>query len=48
MKIAWFPAFFKVSIDHPFDNRESRERKYCFEKNLDKVLNFESKNLYEP
>ena len=48
MKIAWFLAFFKVSIDHPFDNRESRKRNYCFEKNLEKVLNFGFKNLYEP
>ena len=39
MKIALFPAFFKVSVDHPFDNLESRTRNYCFE-NVWKRLEF--------
>ena len=40
------PAFFKVSIDHLFGNLESGKIKYCFGKSLEKVLNFECKNLY--
>ena len=43
-----FPAFFKVSIDHLFVNLESGKIKNCFGKSLEKVLNFGSKNLYEP
>ena len=38
----------QVSIDHLFDNLESGKRKHCFGKSLEKVLNFGSKNLYEP
>ena len=34
------------SIDHVFDNLESRKRDYCFEESLEKVLNFKSKYLY--
>ena len=43
---AFFLLFFKVSIDHLFDNRpvESGKRNYCFGK---KVLKFGSKTLYE-
>ena len=40
------PAFFKVSIDHLFGNLESGKIKYCFGKSLEKVFNFECKNLY--
>ena len=36
------------SIDHIFVNLESGKMKYCFGKRLEKVLNFGSKNLYEP
>ena len=44
------PTFFKVSIDHLFGNLESEKiyLVYCFGKSLEKVLNFGSKNLYEP
>ena len=43
------PEFFKVSVDHLFDNLDSVKRMYCFgKKNLEKVLKFGSKNLYEP
>ena len=43
------PTFSKVSTDHLVDNLESEKRNYCFaKKNLEKVLNFGSKNLYEP
>ena len=39
----------KVSINHLFDNPESGKRNYnCFGKKSEKVLNFGSKNLYEP
>ena len=31
------PAFFKVSIDHLFDNRESVRINHCFGKSLEKV-----------
>ena len=42
-------VFFKVSIDHKFENLESGKRSHCFgKKSLRKVLNFRSKNLYEP
>ena len=34
----------KVFIDH----MESGKRDYCFGKSLEEVLNFASKNLYEP
>ena len=37
------PAFFKVYIDHLFDNLESGIRK-----SLEKVFNSGTKNLYEP
>ena len=40
------PAFFKVSIDHLFVFLEKKV--YCFRKSLEKVVNFGSKNLYEP
>ena len=43
------PAFFKVYIEHLFDNLESEKRNYCFgRKNPKKALNFRFKNLYEP
>ena len=42
------PVFFKVSIAHLLVNLESGKIKYCFGKNLEKVLTFGSKNLYEP
>ena len=35
-----YPVFFKVSIDHLFDNLESEKVNYCFGKGLEKVLNF--------
>ena len=34
------PAYFKVSINHLFDNLESGKRDYCLEKSMEKVLNF--------
>ena len=37
-------GFFKVSIDHLFDNLECEKRNYCFGKSLE----FWMKNLYEP
>ena len=39
------PGFFKVSINHLFDNLESGKRDYCLGKSMEKVLNFGSKNL---
>ena len=49
MKKSFVPAFFKVSIDHLFDNLESGKRNHYFgKKSLGKVLNFRCKNLYEP
>ena len=36
--------FFKVSVDHLFDNLESGKRNYCFGKSIE----FWIKNLYEP
>ena len=36
------------SIDHLFDNVESGKKNIVLEKSLEKVLNFGSKNLYEP
>ena len=42
------PALCKVSINHLFDNLASGKRDYCVEKSMEKVLNFGSKNLYEP
>ena len=42
------PAFFKVFINHLFDNLESGKRDYCLEKSMEKVLNFGSKSLFEP
>jgi len=48
-KETFVPALLKVYIDNLFDNLESGKRNYYFEKNsLEKVLNFGSKNLYEP
>ena len=43
-----FVPVFKVSIDHLFVNLESGKKITFFEKDLGKVLNFGSKNLYEP
>ena len=40
----FFYTFFKVF----FDNLESGKRIIVLEKSLEKVLNFGSKNLYEP
>ena len=40
--------FFKVCIDHLFDNLESGKKIIVLEKSLEKVLNFRSKNLCEP
>ena len=37
---SFIPVFFKVSIDHLFDNLESEKVNYCFGKGLEKVLNF--------
>ena len=45
---SFVPSFFFISIDQLFDNLESVKRRYCFGKSLEKVLNFGSKNLYEP
>ena len=42
------PIFFKVSVDQLFDNPESGKRNYRFGKKSRKILNFGSKNLYEP
>jgi len=39
------PSVFLRSL---FDNLEFGKRSYCFGKSLEKVLNFGSKNLYEP
>ena len=47
MRKAWFRFFFKFSIDHSLDNIESGKNSYCFRKNLEKVLNFGSKSLFE-
>ena len=41
------PVFFKFSIDHSLDNIESAKNSYWFRKNLEKVLNFGSKSLFE-
>ena len=41
---ALFLCFFKVSVDHLFDNLESGKKNYCFGKSLE----FWIKNLYEP
>ena len=45
MKKSLVPAFFKVSINHLFDNLESGKRNYSFGKSLEKVLHFGFKNL---
>ena len=46
---SYVTAFFKVCIDHLFDNLESGKRNYCFgKKSLEKVLNFGLQNLHEP
>ena len=45
MKKSFVPAFFKVSINHLFDNLESGKRNYSFGKSLEKVLHFGFKNL---
>ena len=39
MNKALFLRFFKVPVNHLFDNLESGKRNYCF---LEKVLNFGS------
>ena len=39
-KKSFVAAFFKVSIDHLFDNLEPRERNYCFRKKSGKILDF--------
>ena len=45
---SFVPAFFKVFIEHLFDNLESGKINYCFgRKKPKKALNFGSKNLYE-
>ena len=41
------PVFFKFSIDHSLDNIKSGKNSYCFRKNLEKVLNFGSKSLFD-
>ena len=45
---SFVPAFFKVSIDHPFNKFESGKRNFFFRKKMEKLLNFVFKNLYEP
>ena len=47
MKKSFVPAF-KVSIDHLFVNLKSGKKITFLDKGLGKVLNFGSKNLYEP
>ena len=37
---SFFPFFFKVSIDHLFDDLELGKRNYCFEKRSGKSLEF--------
>ena len=44
---SFVPAFFKVSIDHPFDNVEAG-KKLLFWKNSGKSLEFWMKNLFDP
>ena len=44
----FIPAFPKVCIDHLLDNLESGKKVIVLEKSLEKVLNFGSKNLYDP
>ena len=44
---SFVPAFLKVSIDHLFDNLSLEKEIIVLEKSMEKVLNFESKNLYE-
>ena len=39
--------FLKVSNDHLFDNLSLEKEIIVLEKSMEKVLNFESKNLYE-
>ena len=48
MEKALFLRFFKVSIDHLFDNLESGKIYYCFGIKLEKVLNFGSKICTNP
>ena len=49
MKKDLAPTFFKVSIDHLFDDLEPGKESTVLEKSMENVLNFESKNdLYEP
>ena len=48
VKKALFLPFLEVSIDHLFDNLESGKKIIILEKSLENVLNFGSKNLYEP
>ena len=46
---SFVPAFFKVSIDHLFDNPESGKKESLFWENVWKnILDFGSKNLYKP
>ena len=47
-KALFLRFFFKVSIDHLFDNLESGKINYCFGKSLEKVLNFGSKICTNP
>ena len=39
-KALLLPFFFKVSINHIFDNLESGKRNYCLEKKHEKSLEF--------
>ena len=45
---SFIPVFFKVSIDHLFDNLESEKVNHCFGKGLEKVLNFGWKICMNP
>ena len=48
-KESFVPALLKVYIDNLFDNLESGKKIIALEKkSLEKVLNFGSKNPYEP
>ena len=44
---SFVPAFLKVSIDHLFDNLSLEKEIIVLEKSMEKILNFESKNLYD-
>ena len=41
--VCLFVCFFEVSVDHLFDNLESRKRNYYFGKSVEKVWNFGSR-----